>query len=525
MIIPRNCKNLAGKHREQNDMKQIKTNSAIALTLLPAFFIIHNCNELFGFLSIRQIILYTLCIYVIIVILFIVVQRKMHSTSKTGVLLFLLSSFLLFFTPIHSTAKTISFHTYSFVYPLLMILISLLLAWISWKIISMPAIKNNVIYFLNILMICLIISELTDLVVNTTAFKKNGNLIYSSRELANNYKRSNLPDSSKPDIYFLVFDEYTNSKTLKKIWQFNNDDIGRWLHAKGFYIPENTRANYSFTLYSISSTFNMDYISRAKGSDGTIKKNLLQANQSLSDNELFSILEKENYNIHFLAPFKNKFGENGMGGWFNYIVDRQLSMQTLPGKLWNEFEMRYNASSSNKGFVSALNEKYQLLQRTLHQVDSTANLVTDRKPQFVYGHFMIPHEPHLFDVDGGLLDQKKEIPPLVKTYPAQIAFVNDLVRQIVDHILQKNKRNTIIIVEGDHGFRRFLEGENWFLQTSDSLKQYFLPNFSAVYFPDSDYRRLYDTISPVNIFRVVLNQYFDQQFPLLKDSSILVKDE
>ena len=50
-------------------------------------------------------------------------------------------------------------------------------------------------------------------------------------------------------------------------------------------------------------------------------------------------------------------------------------------------------------------------------------------------------------------------------------------------------------------------------------------NLNAFYFPNKDYSRLYDSISPVNTFRVVLNTYFNAQLPLLKDSSIIVTEQ
>jgi len=504
-------------------MRYIYSNAVIALALLPAFFILHNCNELFGFLPLRQIVFYTVLIYLVVFILYFVLKRRIGS-SKTAVLLFFIFLFLLFFTPVHGAIKSVAFHTYSFFHPLLMILLFLLVIGISWKITRSSTVDRRLIYFLNITMICVVISEFFSLVINTKDLKRNGNLIYSSRELTNSYLPLKSTSIAKPDIYFLVFDEYTNAKTLEKIWHFNNQEINQWLGSKGFYVPTGTHGNYSFTLFSMSATFNMNYLD-ARGSDATVKKSLLQANQSLSDNELFSILEKENYKIHFLAPFKNRFGENGMGDWFDYIVSHQMDMQTLPGKLWDEVQTHfYNQGSANNPH-SILRNKFEVIQRTLQQVNSTVNPDSNRAPQFVYGHFMIPHEPHLFDVDGKLLADKDDIPPLYKTYPAQINFVNDLIRQMVSEILQKNKRNTIIILEGDHGFREFLEGPNWFARTPDSVKQYFTPNFSAYYFPDSDYRRMYDTITPLNVFRVILNQYFHQNFRLLKDTSTLVKDE
>jgi phosphoglycerol transferase MdoB-like AlkP superfamily enzyme len=102
-----------------------------------------------------------------------------------------------------------------------------------------------------------------------------------------------------------------------------------------------------------------------------------------------------------------------------------------------------------------------------------------------------------------------------KTYIAQVNYANTVMKELVEHIKKHNKPNTIIIIEGDHGFRHF----------TDSLNNpYCVPNFTAIYFPDKNYSKLYDTMTPVNIFRILFDQYFHQDFPLLKDQSTIVKD-
>jgi hypothetical protein len=275
----------------------------------------------------------------------------------------------------------------------------------------------------------------------------------------------------------------------------------------------------------------MNYIGAKKGSDGTITRNLLQANQSLSDNETFSILKKENYSIDFLAPFKNSIKENGLGKWFDYLIDHQIDMQTLPGKIiahiqWYLRSGKWSGLNANET-TRLLTDKIKGIQNTIEQIKNTTDSSVNRRPHFVYGHFMTPHEPHLlFDSSGALMaEQTASIYPLVKTYTAQIGFANGIMKELVTYIIGHNKRNTVIIVEGDHGFRQFLEGPEWFTRTPDSLKKYFLPNFNGVYFPQKNYSRLYDHMSPVNTFRIVFNQYFGQNFPLLKDSGTVVKDE
>ena len=44
-----------------------------------------------------------------------------------------------------------------------------------------------------------------------------------------------------------------------------------------------------------------------------------------------------------------------------------------------------------------------------------------------------------------------------------------------------------------------------------------MPILNAYYLPGQKTEALYPSISPVNSFRVVLNEYFDQDLPLLPD--------
>jgi hypothetical protein len=79
------------------------------------------------------------------------------------------------------------------------------------------------------------------------------------------------------------------------------------------------------------------------------------------------------------------------------------------------------------------------------------------------------------------------------------------------YIRLHNKGNSIIITEGDHGYRLF---------SADLMAKYSLPNFSAVYFPDLVYSMLIDHLSAVHSFSVVMDKYFNQRLPILPDPGI-----
>lgn len=94
----------------------------------------------------------------------------------------------------------------------------------------------------------------------------------------------------------------------------------------------------------------------------------------------------------------------------------------------------------------------------------------------------------------------------------QVLFANRIITDLVLHIKKHNRKKSIILVTGDHGYRN-INGTRGYM---------IFDNFSALYFPDQDSSLLYPSISPVNNFRIVLNKYFDAALPLLKDSSIFI---
>jgi hypothetical protein len=87
--------------------------------------------------------------------------------------------------------------------------------------------------------------------------------------------------------------------------------------------------------------------------------------------------------------------------------------------------------------------------------------------------------------------------------------------EVVDTILSRATRPTIIILQADHGPGLHLDWDNidntYHKERFSILNAYLLPNGGAA--------DLYDEITPVNTFRVTLNRYFGTELELLPDRS------
>ena len=168
-------------------------------------------------------------------------------------------------------------------------------------------------------------------------------------------------------------------------------------------------------------------------------------------------------------------------------------------------------------------------QRQFSMLDYLEHMRAGDSPVFVFAHLLACHPPFVFDQEGKRVpdDIKKVsvegIPfPLYadekayrRSYIRQMVYFTSRVRRVLENILQRSNRACIIVVQSDHGpgsRSDMLTSDNPHLQETMSI-------LNAYYFPGEAYGRLYSTITPVNTFRVILDQYFGTSLGLLPDSS------
>lgn len=141
-------------------------------------------------------------------------------------------------------------------------------------------------------------------------------------------------------------------------------------------------------------------------------------------------------------------------------------------------------------------------------------LFTVSEPQYRFTHFLLPHEPYAFSkgsVDSLTLS---DLMDHTHGYIKQVAYANSQIIKLVT-ALKKNSSN-VIVIQGDHGFRNYDSSRHSPYTQNQTLNTF--------YFPDGDYSLLYDSISPVNTYPVLLNKFFHQNLPLLKDSASIPRE-
>ncbi|MFC1848398.1 hypothetical protein ACFLXV_03720 [Chloroflexota bacterium] len=138
---------------------------------------------------------------------------------------------------------------------------------------------------------------------------------------------------------------------------------------------------------------------------------------------------------------------------------------------------------------------------------------------FVFAHIVIPHGPIVFTKDGSFLTQQNAVGKTdIELFTDQLVFCNKKVNNLVDDILAYSEVPPIIVLQGDHG--PFTWGFPSFSElTNEEETKAIMMILNAYYLPDNGQEFLYDSISPVNTYRIIFNRYFNTDYDLESDRS------
>jgi hypothetical protein len=330
----------------------------------------------------------------------------------------------------------------------------------------------------------------------------------------------------QPDIYYIILDGYGRQDILQTLYEFDNSSFLNELTAKGFYVAEQSSSNYIQTMLSLSSSFNMDYLQALKA-DGTRIENRGDLVGLVENNKVRSTLAQTGYQ---LISFRNEYkatipnaeiyydgSQTGLAypvtAFESILIDHTMArvLSHIPAFNKALIEMPYDTHREHILF-------------TFEKLQEVSALDGD---YFVYAHIIAPHPPFVFDERGDVVTHDEPFTlhdanyyirahsqrNYIAGYRRQIQHVNTLVLEAIDAILAQSTTPPIIIIQGDHGPGAYLHWGS--LDKTTPAERFGILN--AYYFPDQDYALLYPSISPVNSFRVLFNQFFDGDYALLTD--------
>ncbi|MGK2862866.1 MAG: hypothetical protein ACSLE0_13105, partial [Chitinophagaceae bacterium] len=225
--------------------------------LLPLFFILHVYNYYFGILDVLIGLRYLFIYLLLSISLFSVAFLLFKNSIKAGILTIMFLIFFFFFGPVHDFLKSLLLPSFLVSYTFILSLSAVAFIFLIVRLKKMEApVKANRFFLYLTILFCILESGITLFYLFSNRIKKTDPAVNNP---ALNPSLIIKDQKQLPDIFFMVIDEYTSSKALKKYFNFDNSQIDLSLSDAGFFISKNSQSNYNATLLSIGSTFNLQY--------------------------------------------------------------------------------------------------------------------------------------------------------------------------------------------------------------------------------------------------------------------------
>jgi hypothetical protein len=320
------------------------------------------------------------------------------------------------------------------------------------------------------------------------------------------------PSIGGRDIWYLVFDRYGSSQSIKTGYGIEQNDLLPWLEERGFQIVADSHANYIRTSLSLAAVLNMRHLSELANRVGSSSPDQEPVFRMLESNEVSRLLVGAGYEYTHL------------GSWYPETRHAKQAQRELAPP----YERSYSQLLLRQSALPFVLRQFSLARRVNFHIGHRDNanyqfsqleaLADEPGPKFVYAHVLLPHPPYVFLANG-------RYAPRRATYETQLLYTNKRIRDLVDLLLARSEEERpIIILQADEGpyperYEQLSDDFDWRSAPADDVEMKF-GILNAMYLPGAEgHAPLPDGLSSVNTFRTVFRRYFDLDLPDLPDRS------
>lgn len=302
----------------------------------------------------------------------------------------------------------------------------------------------------------------------------------------------NSGSETLPNIYLLVFDEFSGFRQMEKYYHYDNKVLKDFLTENGFTISYDSHNESIITTTVTTNLANLDYIVDNTTSES--EKKALRQNGAL-----FSLMSDLGYDIRKLSV-NELYGED-------YRIEGLTSVGT-------------SLTATGEDLNTLLFKQTALYPWIKHTTSDTLKLVEflesdDNIPSettFTIAHMAISHTPFYYDENGNIrpsVDWNNWHDDSI--YLDIYKYNTKLIISIVENLV-KNDPNALIMLMSDHGARASTDAELF-------MEKFELNDvnniFNAFYYNGEDLQE-YSNLSAVNTLRMLLNQAIGTDYTLVE---------
>ena len=287
-----------------------------------------------------------------------------------------------------------------------------------------------------------------------------------------------------PNIYYLIFDEYSSFDVIKKYYGYDNSEFKDFLLSNNFSVSTDSHNNSIITTTVVTNILALDYV--VDDNTPVYEKLLLRQNA-----KLYQILSEKGYKI-------NPVGDVEFLGFKANSSSKSRKSVTVSGETFRDLLLSKTViypfyESDFKGYANTVLETIDYL--------CTPNNFSE-KGIFTIMHLDCPHPPFVFDKNGQRVsDQNHMNHKDKKYYLEQYIYITSQIKEVIESIIQ-NDPNSVIILQSDHSVRYLEE-----IELTDKTNI-----LNAVYFQGKSLN--IQSLSGLDTLITVLNKLFDLDIPL-----------
>lgn len=318
-----------------------------------------------------------------------------------------------------------------------------------------------------------------------------------------------------PDIYHIVLDGHGRADTLAEFYDYDAKPFIAELESLGFYVADQSSANYHRTYLSLFSTYNYTHLTKFDPKTHTGSFDIWRATE---EGRFIQDLKQAGYETTAITT--------------NFVVDFQTFDNTffaVPNSLTYFESILLQSTIPHVWFGRSFNRSHRFsLEAGFERINNVPN---SDSPRFVFAHFLLPHPPFVYNADGSIREDQVSRRDgeffqgshndYYLGYQGQIAHVNNQILDVIKELVTSSENPTVVIIQGDHGPGAMFH----FGDFDQACMRERYPILNAFYYSEGKIEGLYPEISPVNNFRVLANQFLGEAFRLLDDSSYYSLEE